>query len=91
MENSVLDIQSSARGRQWVFRHNDDDHLSDYMQSHGLDLITARLMVGRNIAIESVPLRSFYDGAGFLVMSSVFMYRIGFAKDTDRRNRLLKF
>jgi len=52
---SVLDIESSVRGRRWIFRSDDEGLISDYQSRYGIDLITARLLAGREIALDFVP------------------------------------
>lgn len=55
MAETVLNIEHSARGRRWIFRGNDDALISDYQKHFELDLVTARLLAGRNIDIDFVP------------------------------------
>lgn len=55
MNNTVLDVTSSVRGRHWVFRSDDDDIISDYIHQHGLDVLTARLLAGRGVDVADVP------------------------------------
>jgi len=52
---TVLNIDSSVRGRRWVFRSSGDEQITDYRNTYGLDIITARLLAGREIDIGDVP------------------------------------
>lgn len=51
---TVLDIETSVRGRRWVFRSDNEDLISDYQKQYDLDLITARLLAGREVELELV-------------------------------------
>ncbi len=55
MAETVLNIDSSVRGRRWVFRSSGDEQITDYRNTYGLDIITARLLAGREIDIGDVP------------------------------------
>ena len=55
MAETVLNIESSVRGRRWVFRSDDETLISDYQTQYDLDLITARLLAGRRIELDFVP------------------------------------
>ncbi len=55
MDNTVLDVTSSVRGRHWVFRNEDDEIITDYVNTHGLDVLTARLLAGRKVDVANVP------------------------------------
>ena len=55
MTDSVLNIDDSERGRRWVFRADDDEQVLEYKQQYDLDLITARLLAGRQVELSHVP------------------------------------
>lgn len=51
---TVLDVEESARGRRWVFRSHSEEQVSEYQKEHDLDLLTARLLAGRNVDLDHV-------------------------------------
>ncbi len=53
-QETVLNIEASARGRRWVFRSGSEDIVSDYQKQHNLDLLTARLLAGRDVELDHV-------------------------------------
>lgn len=55
MDNTVLDVTSSIRGRHWVFRCEDEEIIEDYVTEHGLDVLTSRLLAGRGVDVPDVP------------------------------------
>ena len=54
MGNTVLNVTSSVRGQHWVFRSDDEDVLTDYINQHGVDVLTARLLAGREVPLDGV-------------------------------------
>ncbi len=54
-KETVLDVESSARGRRWVFRNNSEELLVQYQTHHNVDLLTARLLAGRDVSLDDVP------------------------------------
>ena len=52
---SILNVDSSFKGRRWVNRAQDEQSIDDICTKLGLDHLTARLLVGRNVDVEAAP------------------------------------